>query len=545
MRDYWYKEAIIYCLDVDTFMDSNGDGIGDFKGLMRRLDYIAGLGATCLWLLPFYPSPNRDNGYDVMDYYSVDGNLGTLGDFVEFMHRARAHGLRVIIDLVVNHTSDQHPWFQSARTDPHSPYREYYLWSTTEPPDADDGIVFPGVQETTWTYDVVAGAYYYHRFYAHQPDLNISHPAVREEIRKVMGFWLQLGVDGFRVDAAPMLIELPEVEQTKDIDPYTYLSEFRDFLSWRRGDAIMLAEANVEKDTLPKYFGTGDRMHMLFHFLLNQHLFLALARQQAAPLMESLQKLPAIPASGQWATFLRNHDELNLNWLSQQERQEVFEVFAPNPQMQLYGRGIRRRLAPIFDGDQRRLRMAYSLLLTLPGTPVLFYGEEIGMGDDLSLNERNSVRTPMQWSDAPQGGFSSAPRQAQIRPVISSGPYRYERVNMLGQRRDPDSLLNWMERAIRTRKECPEFGFGTWRILDTGDPVVFAHSCQWQGGAVLAVHNFADRPRSIALDLSDYDTTHLVELLGDRQHIPINGNASHISLDGYEYRWFRLREMPA
>jgi maltose alpha-D-glucosyltransferase/alpha-amylase len=543
MWDHWYKEAIVYCLDVDTFMDSNGDGIGDFKGLMRRLDYIAGLGATCLWLLPFYPSPDRDNGYDVMDFYSVDGNLGTLGDFVEFMHRARAHGLRVIVDLVVNHTSDQHVWFQAARTDRHSAYRDYYLWSATEPPNAREGVVFPGVQETTWTYDHAAGAYYHHRFYAHQPDLNISNPAVREEIRKIMGFWLQLGVDGFRVDAAPMLIELPEIEQSSGIDPYTYLREFRDFLSWRRGDAILLAEANVDMDTIPQYFGTGDKMHMLFHFLLNQHLFLALARQQAAPLVEGLRHLPAIPGSGQWATFLRNHDELNLGRLSQRERQEVFEAFAPDPHMRLYGRGIRRRLAPMLGGDQRRLEMAYSLLLTLPGTPVLFYGEEIGMGEDLSLDERNSVRTPMQWSDAPHGGFSSAPRQTQIRPVISGGPYGYESVHMVGQRRAPDSLLNWMERAIRTRKECPEFGHGTLDILDAGDPAVLAHSCQWQGGAVLAVHNLSDRRCAIGLNLRDYEAPHLVELLGEREHIPLNGTAFEVALEGYGYRWFRLRDM--
>lgn len=540
MRDLWYKDAIIYCLDVDSFRDANGDGIGDFQGLTERLAYLEGLGVNCLWLLPFYPTPDRDNGYDIIDYYGVDSRLGTLGDFTEFMQRAHMRGIRVIIDLVVNHTSNQHPWFQAARADATSPYHHYYVWSDTKPLDAADGVVFPGVQEAVWSYDRKARAYYFHRFYKHQPDLNIANPAVREEICKIMGFWLALGVSGFRVDAAPFLIELRGIENAEMADPYQYLREFRDFLSWRRGDAILLAEANVSMEKIPDYFGDGNKLHMLFNFMANQHLFLALARQQALPLIEGLYKQPPIPDAGQWANFLRNHDELDLGRLTEAQREHVFQTFGPKATMQLYHRGIRRRLSPMLEGEQRRLELAYSLLFTMPGTPVLWYGEEIGMGDDLSLNERDSVRTPMQWSEGTNGGFSTAPPEQLIRPVIDKGPFRYQDVNVAAQRRDPNLLLNWIERAIRLRKECPEFGWGAWRILETEDPVVFAHSCQWQDRTILAVHNLSAEPRDIKLDLRDYQNQHILDLLGNRQAMPIEDNSHHVELEGYGYRWLRL-----
>jgi maltose alpha-D-glucosyltransferase/alpha-amylase len=540
MHDLWYKDAIIYCLDVDSFQDANGDGIGDFQGLTERLAYLEGLGVNCLWLLPFYPTPDRDNGYDIIDYYSVDGRLGTLGDFTEMMHQAHKRGIRIIIDLVVNHTSNRHPWFQAARADSTSLYHDYYVWSDTKPADAADGIVFPGVQESVWSYDRKARAYYFHRFYKHQPDLNIANPAVREEIRKIMGFWLALGVSGFRVDAAPFLIELRGIENVDMTDPYQYLREFRDFLSWRRGDAILLAEANVAMEKLPDYFGDGNELHMLFNFMANQHLFLALAREQALPLIEGFYKLPSIPEAGQWANFLRNHDELDLGRLSETQREQVFQAFAPEETMQLYHRGIRRRLAPMLKGDLRRLELAYSLLFTLTGTPVLWYGEEIGMGEDLSLNERNSVRTPMQWSETINGGFSTASPEQLIRPVINEGPFQYQNVNVAAQRRDPNLLLNWIERAIRLRKEYPEFGWGDWRILETDDPVVFAHSCQWQNRTILAVHNLSSKARAIQLDLRDYKHQHILDLLGDRQATPIQDDSHHVELEGYGYRWLRL-----
>jgi maltose alpha-D-glucosyltransferase/alpha-amylase len=490
--------------------------------------------------LPFYPTPDRDNGYDIIDYYSVDGRLGTLGDFTEMMHQAHKRGIRIIIDLVVNHTSNRHPWFQAARADPTSLYHDYYVWSDTKPADAADGIVFPGVQESVWSYDRKARAYYFHRFYKHQPDLNIANPAVREEIRKIMGFWLALGVSGFRVDAAPFLIELRGIENVDVTDPYQYLREFRDFLSWRRGDAILLAEANVMMEKIPDYFGDGNKLHILFNFMANQHLFLALAREQALPLIEGFYKLPSIPKSGQWANFLRNHDELDLGRLSETQREQVFQAFAPEATMQLYHRGIRRRLAPMLKGDLRRLELAYSLLFTMTGTPVLWYGEEIGMGEDLSLHERNSVRTPMQWSEAINGGFSTASPEQLIRPVINEGPFQYQNVNVAAQRRDPNLLLNWIERAIRLRKECPEFGWGDWRILETNEPVVFAHSCQWQNRTIVAVHNLSSKARAIQLDLRDYKHQHILDLLGDRQATPIQDDSHHVELEGYGYRWLRL-----
>jgi maltose alpha-D-glucosyltransferase / alpha-amylase len=362
------------------------------------------LGVTCVWLLPFYRSPDRDNGYDVSDYYSVDPALGSLGDFVEFMHLAGERGLRVIVDLVINHTSRDHPWFQSAREDPDSPYRDFYVWSKTKPDDAHEGMIFPGVQDSIWTYDRKAGEYYLHRFYHHQPDLNVANPRVREEIERVMGFWLALGVSGFRVDAAPFVFEMKGVDRSDVGDPLDFLDDFRNFLSWRRGDAIMLAEANIPPDEMLDYFAQG-RLQMGFNFLLNQHIFLALARHDSRPLIEGLLTPPPLPEEGQWVTFLRNHDELDLGRLTESQRQDTFAAFAPQPKMQLYERGIRRRLAPMLGGDERRLKMAYSLMLSLPGTPVINYGEEIGMGDDLALPERDSVRTPMQWSADDNAGF--------------------------------------------------------------------------------------------------------------------------------------------
>lgn len=544
MRDLWYKNAIIYCLDVETFQDSNDDGVGDFRGLTDRLDYLVGLGITCIWLLPFYPSPNRDNGYDVMDYYNVDSCFGTLGDFVEFMHQAGEHGIRVIIDLVVNHTSNQHPWFQAACQNPDSPYYDYYVWSENQPSDAEQGVVFPGVQHTTWTYNEQANAYYFHRFYEHQPDLNIANPAVREEICKIMGFWLELGVSGFRLDAAPFLIELKGIRDAPDADSYHYLWEFREFLSWRRGDAILLAEANVPLDKLSEYVGQVDtppaKLHMLFNFLVNQHLFLSLARREVTALRDHMQAMPDIPYAAQWANFLRNHDELDLGRLSDEERQEVFAAFAPEPDMRLYERGIRRRLAPMLAGNQRRLEMVHSLLLTLPGTPVLRYGEEIGMGDDLSLEERTSMRTSMQWTDERNGGFSTASPEKLVRPVITEGKYDTAHINVADQRRRSESLLNVIERMIRMRKELPAFGWGAWQMLDTDNPAVLAHCCTWRNETVVAIHNMSEEPQNITFAAPTDQAAHLVSLL-DEQHCFSEGDQTcSLALAGYGYNWFRI-----
>ena len=544
MRDLWYKDAIVYCLDVETYQDDNADGIGDFAGLTERLDHIAGLGATCIWLLPFYPTPNRDNGYDVMDYYNVDPRLGTLGDFVEFVRRAKERGLRIIADLVVNHTSDKHPWFQAARSDPDSPYRDYYVWADEEPEDAPEPLIYEAQDAggSVWEYDEEADAYYFHRFFKHQPDLNIANPVVREEIMRVMGFWLEVGVSGFRLDAAPYLIELRGIEEEAEVAaPYEYLREFREFLSWRQGDAILLAEANVGPEHVKEYFGEGRRMHMLFNFVANQRLFLALAREDTAPLIEGLGDPPDLPDTGQWAHFLRNHDELTLDQLSDAEREEVFAAFAPEEEAQIFGRGIRRRLPPMLKGDGRQVRMAFSLMLSLPGTPVLRYGQEIGMGDDLSLKGRHSVRTAMQWSDEENGGFSRAAADDLARPVISGGEYGYENLNVEQQRNDPDSFLNWMERMLRLRKDCGEIGWGRWEVIDTGSSDVFAHACHHRSRAIVAVHNLADEEREVELDLSGFPKGHLADLMGDKHYEPADGDVHRLRLDGYGYRWLRFR----
>jgi len=543
MQPLWYKNAIVYSLDVETFMDSDGDGVGDFPGLTGRLDHLAGLGVTCLWLLPFYPSPNRDNGYDIKDYYNVDPRLGNLGDFVEFMHQAQERGIRVLVDLVINHTSIEHPWFQIARSDPTSHYRDYYVW-TQDPPQREDPslIAFPTVEDSIWEYDEQAGAYYLHHFYKEQPDLNITNPAVREEIRKIMGFWLQLGVSGFRVDAAPFIIQGTGIEGADPEDLQTVLQEMREFVVSRRGDAVLLAEANVPPDQIPIYFGQGNRMHLLFNFLLNQYLFLALARQEAAPLVQGLKSLPRIPRHCQWLNFVRHHDELTLDQLSPSQREEIFAAFAPEETMQIYGRGIRRRLAPMLGGDRRRIELVYSLLLTLPGTPLLRYGCEIGMGDDLSLQGRASVRTLMQWSSAANGGFSTAAADRLVRPLIREGAYGYQRVNVAEQQRQPDSLINWMEHAIRLRKQCPEFGCGTWEILETDEPCVFAHCCRAEGTAVVALHNLADR--ACLATLQSRQLQPLADVLGDHPYEPLNQTdqgSGAIPLEAYGYRWFRVQ----
>jgi maltose alpha-D-glucosyltransferase/alpha-amylase len=541
INDLWYKNAVFYCLSVETFMDANGDGVGDFAGLMRRLDYLHGLGVTAIWLMPFQASPGRDNGYDVSDYYSVDHRYGTLGDFVEFTHGARQRGMRVIIDLVVNHTSNEHRWFQEARRDPNSKYRNWYVWSDRKPPNADKGMVFPGVQKSTWTRDPVARAWYFHRFYDFQPDLNTSNPEVQAEILKIMGFWIQLGVSGFRMDAVPFVIAQKGAKVRKPVEQYDMLRTMREFLQWRQGDSIILAEANVLPETDMEYFGSdGDRMHMMFNFQANQHLFYALAAADHRPLQAALRKTRPRPATAQWGLFLRNHDELDLGRLTNEQRQLVFDAFGPDPSMQLYGRGIRRRLAPMLDGDQRRLRLAYSLMFTLPGTPVMRYGDELGMGDDLTLPERTCARTPMQWSTEPQGGFTKSDKP--VAPVISNGPFSYEHVNAAEQRRDPESLLNWMERIIRMRTEVPEIGWGDFAFLQTRDPAVLVMRYDWRNNSVLFVHNLSASPREVRFEtgLPRDQGNLLVNLLTD-DHSRADSKGRHtLLLEAYAWRWFRV-----
>jgi len=541
ITDLWYKNAVIYCLSVATYMDANGDGVGDFEGLMRRLDYLHGLGVTAIWLMPFQTSPGRDGGYDICNYYEVDPRYGTLGDFVKFTHAAVERGIRVIIDLVVNHTSDQHPWFQEARRDPHSSYRDWYVWSKKKPAGANRGMVFPGVQKSTWSFDPVARAWYFHRFYDFQPDLNTNNVFVQAEILKIMGFWIQLGVSGFRMDAVPFVIATKGPRAKKPTEQYDMLRSFREFLQWRQGDAIILAEANVLPDTDMEYFGDdGDRMHMMFNFQVNQNLFYALAAEDSRPLQKALKVTKRRPATAQWGQFLRNHDELDLGRLTAAQRNTVFEAFGPEPQMQLYDRGIRRRLAPMLNGDRRRMELAYSLMFTLPGTPVLRYGDELGMGEDLDLKERECARTPMQWSQEPNAGFTKSDRP--LTPVISRGPFGFEHVNAAQQRREPNSMLNWTERIIRMRKEVPEVGWGDFEIVQTRDPAVFAIRYDWRNNSVLFLHNLSGAPREVAFNVGVAGETGklLVNLLSEDHSRAGDGGRHRVLLEAYGYRWYRV-----
>ncbi|GLZ28931.1 alpha-amylase [Lentzea sp. NBRC 105346] len=490
--DLWWKTAVIYCLDVETFCDKG------FDELAQRIDYLASLGVTCVWLMPYYPSPDRDDGYDITDFQNVDPRLGSLGDFVEFVRTARDRGLRVIADLVVNHTSDQHPWFQEARSSRDNPKRDWYVWRDEPPPDADKGVVFPDKEKSLWEYDEKTEQYYQHMFYKHQPDLNVENPAVRDEIARIMGLWLELGLSGFRVDAVPFLLE---TQSDHLPDPHDYLADLRAFIGRRNGSSVLLGEVNLPYDDTMRFFGdpddTGEELTMCFDFIGMQQMYLSLARKDARPLAQALRERPKPPRDGHWATFVRNHDELTLDKLSDSERQEVFEAFGPSKDMQLYGRGLRRRLPGMLNHDMRRIRMVYSLLFSLPGTPVLFYGEEIGMEEDLSQEGRLAVRTPMEW----------------------------DRVHE--QRRDPESLLSWLRTLIERYRECPEFAWGTYEVLDVGEPAVLAHRCSIDGDSVVAVHNLGDRDVTVPLDGTFTDV-----FTGERAELPM-------ALGAYDCRWLR------
>jgi trehalose synthase len=499
--DLWWKNAVVYCLDVETFRDADGDGCGDVAGLVERIDHVAALGASCIWLMPLYPTPNQDDGYDISDYLGVDPRLGDLGDVVVAIRHATDRGLRVLADLVVNHTSIEHPWFAAARESRSSRFRDYYVWT-------DDPAGEPGTTEDNWTWDERAGQHYLHRFAPFQPDLNITNPAVRDEITKIVGFWLALGVSGFRMDAVPFLCE--EVGAT-DVDTGAgkrWLHALREYAARRRGDAVLMGEVNVGIDQIESYFEDhGDALHLQLGFLINQRLWLALARGEAAPLEDLIRRLPVPPHDAGWATFLRNHDELTLDKLEPAERNEVFAAFAPDEDMRIYGHGIRRRAASMLGGDGPRLRMAWSLTLTLPGTPVMLYGDEIGMVEDLAREGRMSVRTPMQWPD------------------------------VADQRRDPDSLLRFMTRLVEQRRDTPELGWGESTLIENEPPQLFAHRSDWQDSTVFTVHNLSADPVTAELDLGEdvADVDDLLELCEHR----VEGGRLRVQLDGYGYLWLR------
>jgi trehalose synthase len=535
--DLWWKNAVVYCLDIETFLDGDGDGCGDITGLTDRIDYLAGLGVSCVWLMPIFPSRHRDDGYDVTDFYGIDPRLGTPGDFSELIRTARDRGVRVIADLVLNHTSSEHRWFQSARVSRSSPYRDWYVWSDEQPAEPPGGVVFPDKENSNWAWDEEADAWYLHRFYSHQPDLNVAHPEVRDEIAQVAGYWLDQGLAGFRVDAVPFLLEPVGMPEGAIVDPHELLRDLRRHLARRRGDSILLGEVNLPPADLRAFFGDedGDELHMAFNFPVNQAMYVALARGQAEPLVNALRELPEIPEDCQWANFVRNHDELTLDRLDEDERAEVFEAFGPRPDHQLFGRGLRRRLPTMLNGDHRRIRMVYSLAFSLPGTPVLFYGEEIGMAENLAVEGRLSVRSPMQWSSEPHGGFTTA--EEPVRPVVSSDGFGPADVNVARQRREDGSLLNWMERLIRRRRECPELGWGRCELLDSRDPAVLAHRVDWSGGTIVAVHSFADEPREVRLPCEAEAASDLF----DNEELRPAGGEVEIPLDAYGHRWLRLR----
>jgi trehalose synthase len=542
--DLWWKTAVIYCLDVETFLDWNGDGTGDLAGLVQRIDYLAELGVTCLWLMPIYPTPDRDDGYDITDFYGVDPRLGNHGDFVELIRTARDRGMRVILDLVVNHTSDRHPWFKAARSSPKSPYRDWYVWSDDPPKTKASDITFPDRETSLWEWDEVAGQHYLHRFYRHQPDLNVANPAVRDELEKVAGFWLELGVSGFRVDAVPFFIEPLGSAEQAPADPHLILRELRAFLSRRSGDAILLGEVNLSPAQQRTFFGDedGDELHLLFDFLAMQNLYLSLARADARPLVRALEKRPPTPQPCQWATFVRNHDELTLDKLTEKQRQEVFAAFGPDPDMQVYGRGLRRRLPPMLGGDPRRVRMVYSLLFSLPGTPVLFYGEEIGMGENLSADGRSAVRTPMQWTAGRNGGFSDAAPSRLPGPVVRGG-YGPEHVSVEAQRRDPDSLLHFVSLLVRRYREAPELGWGDLEVLAQPHRAVLAHRLSHDGASTVALHNLGEEGVTVPLRLRDVAAgTRLVDQLVDGTVDLDDKGRAAVDLEGYGYRWLRVVE---
>jgi len=541
--DVWWKNAVFYCADVETFHDSDGDGVGDLRGMTDRIEYLADLGITCLWLMPFYPTARKDDGYDITDFFGVDPKLGTLGDFVELVRTAKAHGIRVIVDFVMNHTSDKHPWFRSARRSREDPYRDYYVWSRTKPKSSKKDVVFPDQEDSIWELDEKTGDYYLHHFYKHQPDLNVANPAVQEEISRTLGFWLELGVAGFRVDAVPFLFardSVPGVDDADAFNPDRYLGDVRSFVSRRVGDSVLLGEVNLPYPDQRRFFGgdDGDGLNMQFDFIGMQRFYLSLARGEAGPLADALRERPALDVTSQWANFVRNHDELTLDKLSTSERREVFDAFGPDPDMQLYDRGLRRRLPPMVGGDERRLRLAYSLMFSLPGTPVLFYGEEIGMGENLDIPGRLAVRSPMQWTEGASGGFSTASPRRLTRPM-PVGLFGPDHVNVADQRRDPDSLWWFIRGLVRRYRQLPQSGWATVEVLDHPTASTLAHVSRCDDWAMVGLHNFGSEGAVVPLTVPDLPSgTRMVDLLGERRETEVGaGGAFELDIQPYGYRW--------
>ncbi len=543
--DVWWKSAVFYCADVETFQDSDGDGVGDLRGMTERIEYLADLGITCLWLMPLYPTAHRDDGYDITDFFGIDPRLGTLGDFVELVRTARSRGIRVILDFVMNHTSDKHPWFRSARRSVDDPYRQHYVWSATKPPSGKKEVVFPDKEDSIWERDDTTGEWFLHHFYKTQPDLNVANPAVQEEIARTLGFWLELGVAGFRIDAVPFLFATDTYPGSEPggFNPQRYLKDVRDFVTRRVGDAALLGEVNLPYPQQKDFFGgaDGDGLNMQFDFIGMQRLYLSLARGDAGPLAAALRDRPALDETSQWANFVRNHDELTLDKLTMPERKEVFAAFGPDPGMQLFDRGLRRRLPTMLGGDERRIRLVYSLMFSLPGSPTLFYGEEIGMGENLDVEGRLAVRTPMQWDAGPNGGFSTAPKRRLTRPQ-PTGLSSPEHVNATDQRQDPGSLWSFVRTLIRRYRQMPHIGWSDVEVLDHDVPAVLAHVARCDDWRLLALHNLGTDDAIVTLELGPVaEGSVLRDVLDGREDQPLDSSGRvEVRVDGHGGQWLRV-----
>jgi len=537
----WYQTAIFYEVYIRAFADSNGDGLGDLQGLISKLDYLQYLGVDCLWLLPIYPSPLRDDGYDIADYCGIHPDYGTLEDFRQLLAEAHCRGLRIITDLVLNHTSIQHPWFQEARRSQDSPKHDYYVWSDTDEKYRDARVIFLDSERSNWSYDELAGQYYWHRFYHHQPDLNYDNPAVQQEILNVVRFWLEMGLDGFRADAVPYLFEREGTNCENLPETHAFLRELRAFIDDHYPGRVLLAEANQWPHDLRPYFGDGDEFHTAFHFPLMPRIFKALALADGSPIIEIMREVPEIPGTCQWCLFLRNHDELTLEMVTPEERNLLWDIYAPEPRMRL-NLGIRRRLAPLLDNDRRKIALANSLIFTLPGVPTLYYGDEIGMGDNIWLDDREGVRTPMQWTGGKNAGFSDAPPEALYAPVIDDAVFGHRHVNVESQREDPHSLLNTVRHMIQVRRAHPILATAPCTFLETGSPAILAYLRQGGDETILVVNNLGADPRAVQINLADagVQATAAVDLLcGARHHVA--RDCLSLSLPAYAHFWLSLR----
>ena len=537
----WFKDAVFYELHVKAFCDGNDDGIGDFRGLINKLDYIEWLGVDCLWLLPFFPSPLRDDGYDVADYRSISPDYGSMEDFRAFLDEAHRRGLRVIADLVLNHTSDQHLWFQEARSSPQSPKRDYYVWSETDKRYEKARIIFIDTEKSNWTWDPVAKAYYWHRFFSHQPDLNYDNPELQKAMLDVMAFWLEQGLDGFRCDAVPYLFEREGTICENLPETHAFLKEVRKRIDTAYRGRILLAEANQWPADVRPYFGDGDESHMAFHFPLMPRLFMGVRSEDWHPIVDMFTHTPTIPENCQWCLFLRNHDELTLEMCAGEERDYMYYAYARDPQMRR-NIGIARRLTPLLDNDRRKIELLNSLVFTLPGSPIIYYGDEIGMGDNIHLGDRNGVRTPMQWTADRNGGFSKADPSKLYLPVISDSIYGFQAINVESQRQSQHSLLHWMKRRIAGRKQHPAFGRGTLAFLRPRNDKVFAYIREYRGDTLLLVHNLADTAQAVELDLAQFEGTAPIELFGNSRFPTIGKHPYALSLTPYGYYWFKLQQ---